>query len=72
MSEFIKVCDCGKGDYVRADDRFDCLPANAVLKIEEDSYGLFIRCPDGRGHHYISELLDITGTFYVGLFRQEH
>lgn len=64
------------GDRLIADGGFPCIADGAVVTVEEDADGLFVRCsgpdddhdPNGRHHHYLVGQYGEDG-FLVGMRR---
>ena len=54
------------GFIVQVDSGMNCIPANATRVVQQDSYGMYIKCRCG--HHYLDGQLADEGDFLVGIY----
>jgi hypothetical protein len=68
--ELLTLVNVELGDEITVDgDKLCCLESGAILTVEEDQFGLFFKCQDGR--HYLADFADPErGYALVGLSRR--
>ena len=67
--EYAKVGELKHGDRVQVDDCFTCLTSWSIHDVQKDAGGLYITCADEGLRHGLDGQLDVTETYYVGVYK---